>query len=94
MLKKTDLDNLITLTRKWYNEKDKDLANTYYEQAISLSRAIAKGTRLAHEEVGANQLFRYAWHIAEKRSPNEQLYIMVERAGEQVDHWDYQGHFT
>lgn len=93
-MEKKDLDKLLTFTRKWYNEKDKDIANTYYEQAISLSREIAKGTSLAYEEVGANQLFRYAWQIAEKRWPNEQLYIMVERTGEQVDHWDYQGHFS
>ncbi len=94
MLKKTDLDKLLTLTRKWYNEKDKELGHIYYEEAISLSRDIAKGTSLAHEEMGANQLFRFAWNIAEKRWPNEQLYIMVERAGGKVDHWEYQGHFS
>ena len=92
MLKKKDLDKLLTLTRKWYKENDQDQAKTYGEQAISLARTIAEGTSLAHEEAGANQLFRYAWHIAEKRWPNEQLYIMVERAGEKVDHWDYEGH--
>ena len=92
MLKKKDLDKLLTLTRKWHNEKDQELSHMYYEQAISLSKAIAKGTSLAHEEAGANQLFRYAWHIAEKRWPNEQLYIMVERSGEKVDHWEYEGY--
>ena len=92
-MKKKDLDKLLTLTRKWHKENDLELSHIYYEQAISLSRDIADGTSLAYEEMGANQLFRYASHIAEKRWPNEQLYIMVERDGEKVDHWEYQGHF-
>lgn len=92
MIAKEDLDNLLTLTRKWHNEKDEELSHLYYEQAISLSREIAKGTSLAYEEAGANQLFRYAWRMAEKRWPNEQLYIMVERSGEKVDQWEYEGH--
>ena len=91
MLQKKDLDKLLTLTRKWHKEKDKELSRMYYEQAISLSKTIAEGTSLAYEEAGANQLFRYAWHIAEKRWPNEQLYINVERSGEEVDHWEYEG---
>ena len=93
MLQKKDLDKLLILTRKWHNEKDPELSHAYYEQAICLSRDIADGTSLAHEEAGANQLFRYAWNITEKRWPNEQLYIMVERAGEKIDHWEYEGYF-
>ena len=92
MIARKFLDKLLTLTRKWYNEKDQELSHMYYEQAISLSKTIAEGTSLAYEEAGANQLFRYAWNIAEKRWPNEQLYIMVERAGETVDQWEYEGH--
>jgi hypothetical protein len=93
MLRKNDLDKLLTLTRKWYKEKDQDQAKAYCDQALSLSREIANGTSLAtYDGPLGNQLFRYACHIAEKRWPNEQLYIMVERAGETVDHWEYQGH--
>lgn len=92
MIAKKNLDKLLTLTRKWHKEKDPELSQVYYEQAITLSKTIAEGTSLAYEEAGANQLFRYAWHIAEKRLPNEQLYITVERSGETVDHWEYKGH--
>lgn len=93
MLKKKDLDNLLTLTRKWHKENDPELSHMYYEQAISLSKTIAEGTSLAYEEAGANRLFRYAWIMAEKRWPKERLYIMVERYGETVDHWEYEGHY-
>ena len=94
MLKKKDLDKLLTLTRKWHGEKDPAQAEMYCNQALSLSREIAKGTSLAaYDGPLGNQLFKYAWHIAEKRWPNEQFYIMIERAGEQVDNWEYQGHF-
>lgn len=92
MFKKKDLDKLLTLTRKWYKEKDPGQAKLYGDQALSLSREIAAGTSLAYEEPPGNRLFLYAWHVAEKRWPNEQLYIRVERAGEQVDHWEYKGH--
>lgn len=92
MLQKKDLDKLLTLTRKWHKENDPELSHMYYEQAISLSKTIAEGTSLAHEEAGANKLFRYAWNISEKRWPNEQLYIMVERSGEKVEHWEYEGY--
>lgn len=95
MLKKKDLDKLLTLTRKWYREKDADQAKIYCDQALALSREIAEGTSLAAcDGPLGNQLFSYAWHIAEKRWPNEQLYIMVERTGEKVDHWEYQGHYV
>lgn len=92
-MEKKYLDKLLTLTRKWLKEKDPEQSKLYCDQALSLSREIAKGTSLAYEEPLGNQLFLYAWHVAEKRWPNEQLYIMVERAGEQVDQWEYQGHF-
>ena len=93
MLKKKDLDRLLTLTRKWLKEKDPGQSKLYGDQASSLSREIAKGTSLAYEEPVGNRLFLYAWHIAEKRWPNEQLYMMVERSGEQVDNWEYKGDF-
>ena len=94
MLKKKDLDKLLTLTRKWHKEKDPEQAKLYGDQALSLSREIAAGTTLAnYDSPLGNQLFSYAWHVAENRWPNEQLYMMVERAGEQVDHWEYKGHF-
>lgn len=93
MMEKKDLDRLLTLTRKWYNEKDPDQAKLYCDQAVSLSREIAIGTSLAYEDQLGNQLFKYAWHIAEKRWPNEQFYIMIERDGEKVDCWEYKGHF-
>ena len=92
MLQKKDLDKLLTLTRKWHKEKDPAQAEIYCNQATALSKTIAEGTSLAYEEPVGNRLFLYAWHIAEKRWPNEQLYIMVERAGETVDHWEYEGH--
>ena len=94
MIAKKDLDRLLTLTRKWYTEKDPDQSKIYCDQAISLSREIAKGTSLAaYDGPMGNQLFSLAQHIAEKRWPNEQLYIMVERSGEQVDNWEYKGDF-
>lgn len=94
MLKKKDLDKLLTLTRKWYKEKDPKQTKLYGDQALSLSREIAAGTSLANYDGPlGNQLFSYARHVAEKRWPNEQLYIMVERSGEKVDHWEYKGKF-
>ena len=93
MLKKNDLDKLLTLTRKWLREKDPDQSRVYCDQATAISRDIAKGTILAYEEPHGNRLFLYAWTVAEKRWPNEQLYIMIERTGEKIDHWEYEGHF-
>jgi hypothetical protein len=94
MINKKDLDKLLTLTRKWLKEKDQDKSAEYCNQARSLSRAIAKGTSLEYEDmVTGNRIFESAWYVAVKRWPNEQLYIMIERAGEQVDDWEYQGHF-
>ena len=91
MLKKKDLDKLLTLTRKWYNEKDEELSHQYYIQAMSLANEIAKGTCfVVYEELEHNELFMKAWSIAGKRWTNEQFYIMIERAGEKVDGWEYQ----
>lgn len=94
MLKKKDLDNLLTLVRKWHKEKAPDKSAEYCNQALSLSREIAKGTSMEHEDmVAGNHIFYLARLVAEKRWPNEQLYILVERYGEKVDNWEYQGHF-
>ena len=94
MLKKTDLDKLLTLTRKWLNEKKPEQSKLYCDQALSLSREIAKGTKFEYEDMCAgNHIFYLARITAENRWPNEQLYIMIERDGENVDNWEYQGHF-
>ena len=90
MFLKKDLDNLLTLVRKWHKEKDPELSRLYGDQITALSREIAAGTSLAYEEPVGNRLFLCAWHIAEKRWTNEQFYIMIERAGEKVDGWEYQ----
>ena len=93
MIAKKDLDRLLTLTRKWYKEKDSTKAALYYDQAHSLSREIAKGTKFEHEDlVAGNHIFYLARLVAEKRWPNEQLYIRLEWAGEKVDSWEYKGH--
>lgn len=93
MIMKKDLDKLLTLTRKWLKEKDSEQSKLYCDQALSLSIEIAKGTSLEHEDmVAGNHIFYLARSVAENRWPNEQLYIRIERAGEQVDNWEYQGH--
>lgn len=88
MMKKKDLDKLLTLTRKWYREKDPAQAEMYCNQAVLLSREIADGSSLSSEYI-----FSFALTITQNRWPNEQLYILVERYGEKVDNWEYQGHF-
>lgn len=93
MIAKKDIDRLLTLTRKWYKEKDSTKATLYYDQAHSLSGEIAKGTKFEHEDlVAGNHIFYLARLVAEKRWPNEQLYIRLEWAGEKVDSWEYKGH--
>ena len=89
MIAKKDLDKLLTLTRKWHREKDRTKADDYYDQARSLSRDIAKGTKFEHEDmVAGNHIFYLARLVAEKRMPNEQLYMRIEWAGEKVDGWE------
>ena len=88
MLKKKDLDKLLTLVRKWHKEKDPDKSIMYCDQATLLSKEIAEGSSLSSEYI-----FSFALTITQNRWPNEQLYILVERYGEKVDNWDYQGHF-
>ena len=86
MLKKKDLDTLLTLTRKWIKEKDLEQSKLYCDQALLLSEKMAEASVLSSEYI-----FSFARTIAEKRWPNEQLYILVERYGETVDHWEYKG---
>ena len=88
MLKKKDLDKLLTLTRKWYREKDTDKASLYCDQATLFSKEIAENSSLSSEYI-----FSFALTVTQNRWPNEQLYILVERYGEKVDNWEYQGHF-
>ena len=88
MIAKKDLDTLLTLTRKWYKEKDPAQAEMYCNQALSLSEEMAGSSILSSEYI-----FSFARTIAENRWPSEQLYILVERYGEKVDHWKYKGHF-
>ena len=88
MLKKKDLDKLLTLVRKWQKEKDPEMSRLYCDQATMLSKEIAEGSSLSNEYI-----FSFALTITQNRWPNEQLYILVERYGEQVDNWEYQGHF-
>lgn len=87
MIIKKDLDKLLTLSRKWHNEKDPDKAKVYCDQALLLSEKLAENSALSSEYI-----FLFAQTIAEKRWPNEQLYILLERYGEKVDHWEYKGH--
>ena len=89
MIVKKDLDKLLTLTRKWHNEKDPDQAKIYCDQALLLSKELAENSTLSSEYI-----FSFAQTIAENRWPNEQLYILLERYGEKVDHWEYKGHFV
>ena len=89
MLRKKELDNLLTLTRKWIKEKDPVQAEIYCNQALLLSEELAENSILSSEYI-----FSFARTIAENRWPNEQLYILVERYGENVDHWEYKGHLT
>ena len=88
MLKKKNLDKLLTLTRKWHKEENPVQASVYCDQAVSLSEEIATDSILSSEYI-----FSFARTISEKRWPNEQFYILVERYGEKVDHWEYEGHF-
>ena len=88
-MEKKDLDKLLTLTRKWHKEKDQAQAEMYCDQALLLSEELAENSILSSEYI-----FSFARTIAEKRWPNEQLYILVERYGEKVDHWEYKGHFV
>lgn len=88
MLKKKDLDKLLTLTRKWYKEKDPAKAEMYCNQVLSLSEEMAGNSILSSEYI-----FSFARTIAQNRWPNEQLYILVERYGEKVEHWEYEGNF-
>lgn len=89
MIAKKDLDKLLTLTRKWCKEKDRTKADDYYGQARSLSRDIAKGTKFEHEDlIAGNYIFYLARLVAEKRMPNEQLYMRIEWAGGKVDGWE------
>ena len=88
MLKKKDLDKLLTLVRKWHSEKDTDKASLYCDQATMVSREIAEGSSLSSEYI-----FSFALTITQNRWPNEQLYILVERYGEKIDNWEYHGHF-
>ena len=93
-MEKKDLDRLLTLVRKWLKEKDPEQSKLYCDQARELSREIAKGTQFEYEDMCAgNHVFYLARLTAEKRWPNEQLYIMIERDGETVDNWEYQGHY-
>lgn len=89
MLRKKDLDKLLTLTRKWLREKNPEHARTYCDQALLLSEKLAENSILSSEYI-----FSFARTIAEKRRSNEQLYILVERYGEKADHWEYKGHLT
>lgn len=94
MFQRKELDRLLTLVRKMYKENNSAKAKAYSDQALSLSREIANGTCLAaYDGPLGNLLFSYAWHVAEKRWPNEQFYVMIERTGEKVDSWEYNGHF-
>ena len=88
MIAKNDLDRLLTLTRKWVKEKDLAQAEMYCNQVLSLSEEMAKSSILSSEYI-----FSFARTIADNKWPNEQLYILVERYGEKVDHWEYKGHF-
>ena len=87
MLKRKDLDKLLTLVRKWHKEKDPDKSKMYCDQATLLSKEIAESSSLSSEYI-----FSFALTITQNRWPNEQLYILIERYGEKVDSWEYQVH--